>query len=126
MNKEYSAKWQERFAFFDQNGSPKSPEYKSAYKGLTFGKRILIGMNIWAFFFGFIYFLILGLWRKALVLLAINITVIIIASLFPINQGVANVIGIAINVLWAITANYAYYLKETKNDQGWNPFEGIM
>ena len=52
---------------------PKSPEYKAAYKALTFGKRILIGMNIWAFFFGFIYFLILGLWRKALTLFGINV-----------------------------------------------------
>lgn len=46
MNKEYSAKWEERFDFFEKYGSPKSPEYKAAYKALTFGKRILIGMNI--------------------------------------------------------------------------------
>ncbi|NHX22235.1 DUF2628 domain-containing protein, partial [Escherichia coli] len=75
MNKEISEKWQERFSFFDQYGSPKTSEYKAAYKALPFGKRILIGMNIWAFFFGFIYFLILGLWRKALTLFAINIAI---------------------------------------------------
>lgn len=83
-------------------------------------------MNIWAFFFGFIYFLILGLWRKALTLLAINIAIFTIIGFFPVNNGVINAVGIAINILWAITANYAYYLKETKNDQSWNPFDGVL
>ncbi|OAT47162.1 DUF2628 domain-containing protein [Proteus hauseri] len=130
MNKEYSAKWEERFAFIEQYGSPKSPEYKAAYKGLAFGKRILIGMNIWAFFFGFIYFLILGLWRKALTLLAVNIAIIIVISIIvdalSINPSFMNAVSIALNFLWAATANYAYYLKEKKNDQGWNPFAGIF
>lgn len=83
-------------------------------------------MNIWAFFFGFIYFLILGLWRKALTLFAINIAIFTIIGFLPVNNGVINAIGIAINILWAMTANYAYYLKETKNDQSWNPFEGVL
>ncbi len=126
MNKELSEKWQERFSFFDKYGSPKTPEFKAAYKELAFGKRILIGMNIWAFFFGFIYFLILGLWRKALTLFAINIAIFTIIGFLPVNNGVINVVGIAVNILWAITANYAYYLKETKNDQSWNPFEGVL
>ncbi|WP_404764933.1 DUF2628 domain-containing protein [Proteus terrae] len=126
MNKEISEKWQERFSFFDQYGSPKTSEYKAAYKALPFGKRILIGMNIWAFFFGFIYFLILGLWRKALTLFAINIAIFTIIGFLPVNNGVINAVGIAVNVLWAITVNYAYYLKETKNDQSWNPFEGVL
>ncbi|MEX5897253.1 DUF2628 domain-containing protein [Proteus vulgaris] len=44
-------------------------------------------MNIWAFFFGFIYFLILGLWRKALTLFAINIAVFTIIGFLPVNNG---------------------------------------
>lgn len=32
MNKEYSEKWQERFSFFDKNGSPKTPEFKALIK----------------------------------------------------------------------------------------------
>ncbi|MER1847488.1 DUF2628 domain-containing protein [Proteus mirabilis] len=130
MNKEYSAKWEERFYFFEKYGSPKSPEYKAAYKALTFGKRILIGMNIWAFFFGFIYFLILGLWRKALTLFGINVAIIIVVSFIveglSLSPSILNVVSIVLNFLWAATANYAYYLKEKKNDQGWNPFTGVF
>ncbi len=130
MNKEYSAKWEERFDFFEKYGSPKSPEYKAAYKALTFGKRILIGMNIWAFFFGFIYFLILGLWRKALTLLAIGLVIMavtgVIVGTLSLPPSIINVMGIMVSALWAITANYAYYLKEKKNDEGWNPFIGIF
>lgn len=131
MNKEYSAKWEERFAFFEKYGSPKSPEYKAAYKGLTFGKRILIGMNIWAFFFGFIYFLILGLWRKGLTLLAVNIVIVFIIGFIvealSISPSVLNALSVALNIiLWGATANYAYYMKEKKNDQSWNPFTGMF
>ncbi|OAT21590.1 DUF2628 domain-containing protein [Proteus myxofaciens] len=130
QNREYSAKWQERFEFFEKNGSPKSPEYKAAYKSLPFGKRILVGFNIWAFFFGFIYFLILGLWRKGLTLFAVNVVIILVVSLIieslGINDNIINAISIVLNALWAITANYAYYRKELKGDQTWNPFTGIF
>ncbi len=57
-------KWQERFAFFDQHGSPSSAAYKAALKAAPFGKRLLIGMNFIAFFFGPIYLFVLGLWKR--------------------------------------------------------------
>jgi hypothetical protein len=31
----------------------------------------------------------------------------------------------AFSVMYAIMTNYAYYLKEVKGEQSWNPFEGM-
>ncbi|SQI44479.1 Protein of uncharacterised function (DUF2628) [Leminorella richardii] len=127
----YSQKWQDRFAFFDQHGAPNTPEFKAALKAETFGRRILFNMNIIAFFFGFIYFFVLGLWKKNLVLAAIAIGVglvlgiIEVATGFYLPRGADMGINFGLAMMWGITANYAYYLKEVKGLDGWNPFEGM-
>jgi hypothetical protein len=127
----YSQKWQDRFAFFDQYGAPGTPEFKAALKAETPGRRILFNMNIIAFFFGFIYFFVLGLWKKNLVLAAIAIGIGVILGIievvtgFTLPRGADMGINIALAMMWGMTANYAYYLKEVKGLDGWNPFEGI-
>lgn len=127
----YSQKWQDRFAFFDRHGAPNTPEFKAALKAETSGRRILFNMNIIAFFFGFIYFFVLGLWKKNLVLAAIAIGVVIILGIieavtgFYLPRGADMGISIAMAMMWSLTANYAYYLKEVKGLDGWNPFEGM-
>ncbi|GKX55852.1 membrane protein [Leminorella grimontii] len=126
----YSQKWQDRFAFFDQYGAPNTPEFKAALKAETFGRRILFNMNIIAFFFGFIYFFVLGLWKKNLVLFGIAMGVSIVFTIVQIVtglnlRGVDMGLNIALASMWALSANYAYYLKEVKGLDGWNPFEGI-
>ena len=34
-------------------------------------------------------------------------------------------VGFAFNLFYALSTNYAYYLKEQKGEQGWNPFKGM-
>lgn len=129
--KQYSQKWQKRFDFFDTHGAPNTPEFKAALKAASFGDRILFNMNIFAFFFGFIYFLILGLWKKGLVLLGVSIGLAIVLNIIDfmiggtLSDAVYTGLSIGISVLWGMVANYAYYLKETKGLDGWNPFEGL-
>ena len=129
--KQYSNKWQKRFDFFNAHGAPDTPEFKSALKAEPFGGRILISMNFFAFFFGIIYFLILGLWKKGLVLLGISIGFGLILNIIDfmiggtIPNGAYTGLSVGISALWAMIANYAYYIKETKGLDGWNPFEGI-
>ncbi|WP_329888465.1 DUF2628 domain-containing protein [Xenorhabdus bovienii] len=74
--------------------------------------------------FGIFYFLAIGLWKKGLslfifsILLAIGVTSIsetLIYGTMPLTY-----------IMWGFTANYAYYLKEIKGDDGWNPFKGIF
>ncbi|MGO0629581.1 DUF2628 domain-containing protein [Pseudomonas sp. SAR267] len=124
-------KWQERFAFFDQYGSPSSAAYKAALKAAPFGKRLLIGMNFIAFFFGPIYLFVLGLWKKNLSLLGIIVAITLVIEIFQNVTGIVmpkaldTGINVAFNVMYGILTNYAYYLKQTTGKQGWNPFEGL-
>ncbi|MEQ9915003.1 DUF2628 domain-containing protein [Pectobacterium polaris] len=132
VEKQYSKKWQTRFAFYNEFGGPNTPAHKAAFKNLSFLNRILIQSNFIAFFFGLIYFFVLGLWRKNLTLLGIGIainTVIafieaIVDAMLPEYMNLP--IALSISYLWAGTANYAYYLKETQNSKSWNPFEGML
>ncbi|WP_434562426.1 DUF2628 domain-containing protein [Pseudomonas sp. Z4-20] len=128
----YSAKWQERFAFFDAHGAPNDPRYKEAVKTLPdFKKKILINANVIAFFFGPIYLFVLGLWKKNLALLgtflAINILLSVVFAIIgmdfprPLSMG----LNIAMSMMYALMTNYAYYLKEVKGEQGWNPLKGM-
>lgn len=128
----HKPKWQERFNFFDTYGAPNDPRYKPALKALpTFGKKILINTNIIAFFFGPIYLFVLGLWKKNLALIGIMILVYVALSIIFAVLGMAfpraldNGIAVGFSFMYAILTNYAYYLKEVKGEQGWNPFKGM-
>lgn len=127
-----SPKWQERFAFFDQYGGPKSPDFKSGFKQLPARKRVLINLNFIAFFFGPIYFFVLGLWKKNLAIIAIIVAISFsLALIFTLlgyeeapkafNSGM----NVVFALMYGLSANYAYYLKQVKGSQGWNPFEGL-
>ncbi|MNG27516.1 hypothetical protein D3C84_1126440 [compost metagenome] len=73
----------------------------------------------------------LGLWKKNLTLIAIivavNVALEILYSYVHVSfaQQLDFGVGFAFNLLYAMTTNYAYYLKEQKGEQGWNPFKGM-
>ncbi|MEE3660817.1 DUF2628 domain-containing protein [Brenneria sp. g21c3] len=128
----YSKKWQTRFDFFERYGAPKTKEFRIAIRQEKFFRRLLINMNYYAFFFGCIYFFIIGLWRKNLALIAIIAVFSVIQLMVEEATGsrFPAVFDLIINLLtamiWGITANYAYYLNEVKGSKSWNPFEGIL
>lgn len=97
------------------------PNIKSFYGGAP----LYIRMNWIAFWFGFIYFFVLGLWRK-------NLTIWLIClpcrSLFCfLNLTLTlNFINIAVaGGIYGTVANKAYYLHKVKGSKSWNPFEGL-
>jgi Protein of unknown function (DUF2628) len=119
----FSEKWRTRFEFFDNTGGPLNKDvYNAAFKPLSFGKKMLIGTNFFSFFFGPIYWgFALRLWKKALALLLI----ILVMAFLPIPHAYANAISLGVSIMFARSANYAYYLKQVKGKEGWNPFEGM-
>ncbi|MBA1229887.1 DUF2628 domain-containing protein [Pseudomonas viridiflava] len=130
--RKYSAKWQERFDFFEAHGAPKDPSFNTAFKALPgFGKKMLMQMNFIAFFFGPIYLFVLGLWKKNLallgILIGINIVLSVILALLgtELSQAMGTGMNVAGSLMYALTTNYSYYLKEVKGEQGWNPFKGF-
>ena len=120
-----SEKWRKRFAFFDAFGGPSSPQYKTELKKLPFRQKILINGNFIAFFFGPIYFFILGLWKKALVLLGAEILLSVVLAVCHAPDALYRGLGMGFSVFYMLCANYSYYLKKMKAQDGWNPFEGM-
>lgn len=118
-----SPKWQFRFNFFNQHGAPNSPGFKAGFKELSWGQKVKINFNFFALFFSVIYLLILGMWRKALVILGISLVLGGLVSFMP--DVVARGVSVAWSVLIAITTNYSYYLEKVKGDTSWNPFQGM-
>jgi hypothetical protein len=125
----YKPKWQERFAFFEAHGHPGSQAYNAAFKALPAGKRLLLNLNFIALFFGPIYLFVLGLWKKNLALLGITMVVGVGLGMYEVftetelPRALDTGLNIAFAMMWASVTNYAYYLKEVKGRQGWNPFE---
>ena len=130
--RQYNAKWQQRFDFFNTYGAPNDPRYKAALKALPDRwSKVKINANFFAFFFGPIYLFMLGLWKKNLALLGIMIAVYVGATWIcamlntEVPRGVDNGLGLGFSIAYALITNYAYYLKEVKGEQGWNPFKGM-
>lgn len=128
-NATYSKKWQKRFEFFKKISSPTASAFHTAYDEESVRDKLLYVINYWALFFNVFYFFKLGLWKKNLTLLGITACMSLILfglnSLFVLPSFVILSFAISCFILWALTANYAYYLKEIKGSDSWNPFEGM-
>lgn len=129
---EIKPKWRERFEFFDAHGSPATREYQAAFRHLSLGRRALLGFNILAFIFGPIYYVVLGMWRKALTLLAIGLgvgavlTIVEMAVGSALSELVWRAVPVGFSALYATCANYSYYLHVVHGNRSWNPVEGVF
>ncbi|XTZ38417.1 DUF2628 domain-containing protein [Salmonella enterica] len=114
-----SEKWKFRFDFYEKNGLPafwgQTPAWRNALKELTFGQKIKVMLNIFAYFFSVIYLLILGLWKKAILVLLLNFLIIVIAEFSGLDF-----IGYIVNVYTAWRANIWYYELKVKGIQSWS------
>lgn len=116
MSKEYmndgslSEKWKYRFNFYDQHGFPgfwgATPEYKAAFKALKVRQRLTIQMNFIAFFCSWIYLFVLGLWKKAIIVLLLGILSLFVGALIGVN-----ILGIAVAAYVAVNTNKWFYEK---------------
>jgi len=119
-----SEKWKFRFDFFEKHGVPghgiPTPEFKAAFKALSFGERIKLNSNFYAFFFGFIYYgFFLKLWRQALIILGITLILGLVAAIFNLPDNLLRGLGIGLALVFGMRANALYYLKRTQGDIGW-------
>jgi len=126
-------KWQDRFNFFDQYGNPTSKVFEEEMKRRGWRARLRISTNRIAFFLGPFYFFFLGMWRKGFSLFgvaaAVSLAWGVVASFTDISfdtvRAVQNGVNFGLCYLSCLTANYAYYCKMVKGENGWNPFNGI-
>lgn len=112
-------KWKYRFSFYDQHGFPgfwsASPEYKQAIRGLKMRQRVTIQMNVIAFFFPWIYLFVLGLWKKAIIVLLLWLLAIVITAITGIN-----ILGFVVGGYVAFYTNRWFYEKEVKGIHTWS------
>lgn len=126
LGAELSPHWQDRFDFFAEYGPPNAtPQSREAIRELSFGKRLVVNQNYWAFFFSPFYFFVKGMWRKGITLLAAALVLAVAATLLPIPEVAARGLSMVAPALAMTSANYAYFLHVTKGSTSWNPFEGL-
>lgn len=118
-----SEKWKFRFSFFEKYGTlnwAETPEQRAALKPMPFGQRVKIRSNIFAFFFGFIYYaFFLKLWRQALILFGIVFVYALISTIFDLPTAMDRGFNVAYGMFCATRANVLYYLKRTQGGIGW-------
>ncbi len=122
-----SKSWKDLFELFDKCGfnGGKDP---FAYKALPFWTRSRAQFNFLAFIFGPFYFLFKGMFRIAFSIFLFVIGLIGLLILFDLILG-TNPSGFwtssASGVIYALSANYAYYNYRVNGYRGWNPFLGM-
>ena len=120
--KTYDEVWSDRFQFFQQNGSPSSKTSKQAIQSLPLIRKLRMSLNFYAFFFGFIYFLIKGMWKPA-------ITIFVIASVLMYSSSLlsgffSTFLSLLAPLISGYTANYTFYRKEVLGEDDFNIFKG--
>ena len=117
-----SEKWRLRFAVIEKAGGERARWWKwSEWKQLSWKEKRLITSNLWAFIFGPLYYVYLGMWRKA-------ITLMLVVTVIDVIIGMT---GDALDVpldksLWLVSAlafkqcaNIDYYRKTVLNRREW-------
>ncbi len=119
----YDEVWSDRFNFFQQNGAPNSKNFKNKLNTLSGIQKLRININFYAFFFGFIYFLIKGMWKGAITLLILNVVFVSISMFLP--GFISSIFTLIVSLISAFAANYTYYRKVLLGEDDFNIFKGI-
>lgn len=114
--------WRERFQLMDRYGQPYATDYRAALKGKGLWTRYRLRSSPLAFFFGPFYYLYLGLWRPALVLLALTIAGGAVLDDLGATHELDTGFTIGVGALYAACAIQLYYLRRRHGINRWNPF----
>ncbi|WP_420878954.1 DUF2628 domain-containing protein [Rhodococcus sp. (in: high G+C Gram-positive bacteria)] len=105
--------WQARFRFFQAHGTPgmwkNDRDYRAALAALPYRQRMRIVFNGFAFFFGAFYLAYLGMWRKAIGLLAIASALSAASVLLGLSSTVVVAWSAGLCGYVAARANSLYY-----------------
>ena len=113
-----SSRWKIKFFIIAKAGGPKLP----AIGKLSFNERMKINFSVIAFLFGPFYYLVKGMWRKAITLFAACAVVLFVLTLALELAGLgrlANALGYACGAVFAVRANIDFYKKMVLKDNGW-------
>ncbi|MCF3324921.1 DUF2628 domain-containing protein, partial [Escherichia coli] len=92
----------------------KTPSYTKSVSWQHHRQRLTIQMNFIAFFCSWIYLFVLGLWKKAIIVLLLGILSLFVGALIGVN-----ILGIAVAAYVAVNTNKWFYEKEVKGLNTW-------
>lgn len=118
-----SAKWQERFDFFDAYGLPgmwkNGAVYRQGLRALPFLRRIRVSFNFFGFFLIWFYLIALGLWRKAVVWGLVYMAFGLISQGVLPESSFWEGFFLGLGVLTAMRVNGYYYELKVKGEETW-------
>ncbi|TEA02515.1 hypothetical protein CCUG60884_03652 [Mycobacteroides salmoniphilum] len=117
-----SAYWRLKFDFYDRYGTRFTPEAVAGARARPFAVRMRSAINLPALFFGPIYFILKGMWRKAITLMLFSLAVGLVLYLAFPALGFS---GLGNGALCMILAGPGYYRHRVKDSRSWNPLDGI-
>lgn len=111
-----SGAWKNKFRLIQAAGGPKL----SKIKELPMSERQTVVFNIWGMLFGPLYYLYLGMWKKAIPLFCLTIIGLMVLEMlfrkFGIRPTALNFVG---GMLFAVRVNVDYYKNIVLRDEGW-------
>lgn len=115
-----SLDWKSTFASLQKGGGVDLPQSIE----LTLSERSRVLFNVWAFLFGPLYYLAKGMWKKALSLSAIALTLYLalnwVLGLLGLGASKFATLSVLIGpALFATRANVDYFKKMVLGDKGW-------
>ena len=118
LNLSVSDSWKQVFSLIQKAGGPPLKNFKA----LTFGERMRVGMNFFAFMFGPFYYAAKGMWKKGLLLFvggnALVLVVAVGCELLDFDVP-ARALGAGLGAVFGSQANMDYYKKEVLGKSGW-------
>lgn len=113
---EISDAWKEKFALIEKAGGVKLPKAGE----LGFRERSKVTFNIWGFLFAPFYYLAKGMWKKAMVLTALSIVIVVVLDAIFGGIGIVDLMtNLVAPVIFATRANIDFYKKSVLGDNNW-------
>ena len=109
-----SDSWKEKFRLIEKAGGPDLPNFRD----LPSGERFSIHLNLWALFFGPIYYIVKGLWRQAALYFLVAFVLILVLEAIGLGK-ITRGIGSGLGIVCALRANISYYKKVVLGEAPW-------
>lgn len=120
-----SPKWQRRFQVYDEIGEWNHLSRSKIYQNMSFFEKTFVAFNIWAFVFGILYYIYLGIAKRGMGIFLVFMILWLLLYHNDASPTLFKLLTMANSACFAGLANYYYYLKVTKGIDTFDPLKGL-